>query len=195
MKRMIKFFVAFVIVINATVFAYANDLEKEGNVLKVIQKTESLYNVVFQTRTKQQVSIQFIDEQENVLYSEAIRTSNGFIKPLNLSGLPAGNYMVRLFSSSDTLLQEITILTAAQMYGDMVKLKSVGQSQFTLAVDEKAGKTFSLYIKDAKGEILYQDDVGCKDVKVYDLGKLVGDKVTFTLYDGQDKVKEQQVEL
>lgn len=195
MKRVIKFFVAFVIVINATGFTYANDLDKKGNALKVIRKSDNLYNVVYQSKEDQQVSIQFIDEDQNVLYAEAISTSNGFIKPLDLSGLPAGSYQIRLVSSTDTLMRDIVVLTAEQLYADLIAVRSVGESQYALSIDEKVGKSLSLYIKDARGEILHSGEVDCSDSKVYDLTNLIGERATFMLYDGQDKVIEQNVEI
>ena len=116
MKKMIKLFVAFIIVMNATVLANANDLNTKGNALKVIQRNNDIYNVVYQGTEQQQVSIQFLDEDNEVLYSESIEASKGFVKSLDLSDLPAGNYHIELVSTTDTLSEEITIFTAAQLY-------------------------------------------------------------------------------
>lgn len=195
MKKMIKLFVAFVIVMNATVFANANDLEKEGNVLKVIHRNNDIYNIVFQGNGQQKVSIQFMDVNKKVLYSESMNASKGFVKPLDLSDLPAGTYFVKLISSTDTLSEEIKILTASQLYGDFIAVKSIGEEQFLLSVDEKVGKSLDLYIRDAKGEILHQGKVKCTDKKVYDLKNLIGKEATFLVYDGQEIVKEQRVEI
>ena len=195
MKKMIKLFVAFVIVMNAAVLANANDLGKEGVVLKVIQRNNDIYNIIYQSKEQQQVSIQFLDKDNKVLYTELIADSKKFVKSLDLSDLPAGTYFVQLISSTDTLSEEIKLLTAAQQYGDHVAVRAIGEEQFLLAIDEETEKTFDLYIKDAKGEFLHQGKVNSTDKKVYDLKNLAGSEATFLIYDGQEIVKEQQVQI
>ena len=195
MKKKIKLFVAFIMVINATMLANASDLGKEGVVLKVIQRNNDIYNIIYQSKEQQQVSIQFLDKDNKVLYTEQISDSKEFVKSLDLSDLPAGTYFVELISSTDTLSEEIRILTAAQQYGNQVAVRSVGDDQFLLAIDEKTEKAFDLYIKDAQGEYLHQGKVSSSENKVYDLKNLKGSEATFLIYDGQEIVKEQQVKI
>ena len=195
MKKIIKLFVAIVIVINATMSANASDLGKEGVVLKVIHRNNDVYNIIYQSKEQQQVSIQFLDKDNKVLYTDQVSDSKEFVKSLDLSDLPAGTYFVELISTTDTLSEEITILTAAQRYGSQVAVRSVGDEQFLLAIDEKTEKAFDLYIKDAQGAFLHQGKVSSSDKKVYDLKNLQGTEVTFLIYDGQEIVKEQQVKI
>lgn len=195
MKKMIQLLVAFVIVMNVTVLANANDLGKEGVVLKVIQRNNDIYSIIYQSKKQQQVSIQFLDKDNKVLYTERISDSKEFVKSLDLSDLPAGTYFVELISSTDTLSEEIRILTAAQRYGEHVAVRSVGDERFLLAIDEKTDKAFDLYIKDSQGEYLHQGKVRSSDKKVYDLRNLEGKEATFLIYDGQEIVKEQQVKI
>jgi len=199
MKKIIKLFVAFIIVINVTVSASGNVTEKEGSELTVTQKSHNLYNVIYKGSGNAKVSIKFIDSNKKVLYSESITAKRGFTVPLNLKNLPAGNYILKLESASDTLSEEIAVLSPEELYSDLISVKCIGEKQFTLLVDEEISNStdssLDLFIKDKKGEILHQGQVSFSDSKVYDLKKLVGDEATFMFYDGQDMVKEQQVKL
>ncbi len=195
MKKMIKLFVAFVIVMNATVFANADALEREGILLKVIHTSNDIYNIIYQGAQQQQVSIEFIDKNDKVLYYESVNTSEGFVKSLDLSDLPAGTYSVKLTSATETVSEEIRILTAEEMYGKYVSVKAIGEELFLLSLDEQIGKSLELFIRDSKGEILYQGKMDSSNQKVYDLKNLVGTEASFLIYDGQEIVKEQQVEI
>jgi len=90
-------------------FAFAND----DNKFAVIPGQETgIFKVIFEDQAIVNTTITVFDKAGKLVYTKAIKSKNGFILPMNFTGLRSGDYTIELKNGSTTWMQTINYSNA-----------------------------------------------------------------------------------
>lgn len=195
MRKFVKTIAALLIVISAAHVAFPIDSTLMEARFKVWEVEDGTYRLIYKNSGEQQIQIEFIDENQQILYSELIHSEEGFIKPFDLNSLPAGTYTFKLTSDQGTYSESITIKTASEKYSDLISIKEFQDSkQFSLALNQQADTELSMYILDEAGNTIYEEQLS-SGTKLYNLSQVASSQVTVLVYNQDGMIKESTVKL
>ena len=159
----------------------------------VAEKTDKMYKVVYNSPVKENVSIEIYNKDKEVVHSEKVAGTNGFIKRYNLQYLSLGKYDI-VVKSSDYVFEENIDLGGLSKFN--VQLKNSGKNVSFIGSHPDA-KDLHVYIYDQNNELLYEDEMrGVTQVnKLYNLEKVVGKSVSFLIYYKDTLIKKEVFDL
>ncbi len=190
-----KSIVAFVIVMNATAFAFGDTHSNEGSTLKVTHRNNDIYKIVFNEQGEQEVTLTLKDAKEKTLYTEYVQAINGFTKFLDLSTLPIGKYMLELKSSSKTIYEEVEIVDVSEKYNDILFIKDLGEEKTFVYAAKPLDTPLTVVVKGANNNTLFKGEFDLAKGQVFNFSKVIGDEVLLTIYEGNAFVKEKTIAL
>ncbi len=185
------------LVVLLTVFSTATIIAKPNSstaFCKVVaEQTDKMYKVVYNSPVKENVTIEIYNKNKEVVHSEKVSGTNGFIKRYNLQYLSLGEYDI-IVKSSDYVFEENIDLGELSKFN--VQLKSVGKNVSFVGSHPDA-KDLHVYIYDQNNELLYEDELkSVKQVnKLYNLEKVLGKSVSFLIYHQDALIKKEVFDL
>jgi flagellar hook assembly protein FlgD len=155
MRNTIKTIAALLIVLSAVKTSAKGDSTSVGTYCKIVaQEKEDNFKLIYKGEEEDKVTIQWIDENNETVYKEDIKSTDAFVKQYNLSTLPDGKYTIQLTTDNYKYAEEVIL-------GDMSDLR------FTLrGSDEKnvimtgynpESKDVHMYVLDDKNERIYYE--------------------------------------
>jgi hypothetical protein len=162
---------------------------------KIWEVENGTYKLVYEDSEQQQIQLEFLDEDNNVLFAEVINNENGFIQPFDLKSLPVGEYTIKIKSGETTITENIEIKTVSEKYADLISIKKNQDSkQFTLSVGNEVNTDLSMYIMDDAGNTIHQEQLA-HGMKLYNVDQILGQSITVVVYSDNGVVKESIVKL
>ncbi|MBX2965778.1 MAG: T9SS type A sorting domain-containing protein [Cyclobacteriaceae bacterium] len=86
----------------------ATDLPAENSTITFL-KSGSVVQVLYATEEQNTARIAITNSKGHDVYSEVVRTPNGFNRSYNLSGLPAGEYQVTVTDDKTSCSEKISV--------------------------------------------------------------------------------------
>ncbi len=188
-----KFTVLFVSVLfSSLTFARTGDEgTKSAAGFAVVKKTDSSYKLIYKSAETTNVTITILNSNNEVMFKETIKNSDGFLRPYNLESLAAGKYTFKI--ENGLVSQTETIDLRGHADSDALKMASVvkiEEGRYMLALAGKDAEQIGIRITNEKGEILYDESEMTKGAfaRVYNLVNLSG-RISFEITDGNGNVK------
>lgn len=151
---------------------------KSGSTVKVFYKGDDLTDV----------KVTILDENDQLVFTEKIKKTNGFTRPYNFSNLPSGNYKIQLVDDSGIQVEHINYAPRPEKRQKTSYVARVGGTtdKFILAVPNKGGDKISVTILTDEDAVLYKGDEAIEGdfAKVYTLKHYVG-PLRFVVTDSQ----------
>ena len=151
---------------------------KQGSTVKVLYKASELSDV----------KIYILNEQDQIVYTEKIKNTDGFVRPYNLSNLPQGNYKIKLLDNSGSHVQQIihSLKPVKQSRITYVARVAGSTDSFILSVPNKGQDDISITIYNAEDAVLYsgQETINGDFAKIYKLKNYTG-RVKFVVTDSK----------
>ena len=151
---------------------------KQGSTVKVLYKASELSDV----------KIYILDEQDQIVYTEKIKNTDGFARPYNLSNLPQGNYKIKLLDNSGSHVEHISHSVKPVKRSRITYVARVAGStdSFILSVPNKGQDDISITIYNADDELLYsgKETITGDFAKIYKLKNYNG-KIKFVVTDSK----------
>lgn len=135
--------------------------ESSASVAVTNSSGSSLVKVYYKADQSGSVKISIFNEGKDLIFSESLRSINGFVRPYNFSGLPAGLYTVQLEDKGGMRSEQIDY-TAGKIdkYVSIVKLTEPGK--YLLSINSKASDRISVNVYNEKNELIHSQ---LKDVE------------------------------
>jgi hypothetical protein len=139
-------------------FAFASDEDPKGAAsMVVVKKDVSLYNLIYKSPRLSDVVVTILNKDNEVVFKETIRKSNGFLRPYNLKDLSSGEYTFKVDNGLTSQTEHVNVGVAtkdsnALEYASVIKLKN---GKYLLALAGNGEKDFGVKIRNEKGDILY----------------------------------------
>jgi len=130
MKIKLSFFVVMLMVAGA---AFAND---SGNIQMVVLnvKETNIVKVIYKSEVVENVRVNIYDQNTNVIYSETVRVQRGFILPINMGGLKAGEYVIEVAGKNSVQSRKFNYSQAEELESTSAVAKTLVKPSSTLNV-------------------------------------------------------------
>lgn len=204
MKTLILLVLCFFI-LDVNLFAALHEkVSSDTSAVEVTQEKNTFYVKYFnKTEEERDIIVSIFSEQNQVVFSESIKSMGSFRKPYNFSGLPDGIYIIKITDDQQVIIRPVqfqkvgakaTMLALEEMKKDLVPVvNELTERAGKFKVSIYAKKDYKLVIKilDGKGNTLFEEEAASKTAKVYDLSKIFSGKFYFQFYDtNQNLIQE-----
>jgi hypothetical protein len=138
-------------------------------------KDGATFKLYYRGTDKNDVKISIRDENDNIVYSEVIKKSTGFVRPYNFSKLPEGKYTIEIADNSGTQLESF-MYRRAEMDKIAHLQKVAGSQRYVLSMPKRASGNVSIRIFDVNSMLIYErsEHIAGDFAKMYNLEKFEG---------------------
>lgn len=178
-------FLAALLVITSVTFAKTPDNPASG--ISVL-KNGATIKLLYKGTEQNDVKVLILNEDNQIVFTEKIRATDGFIRPYNFSQLPYGNYSFALIDNNGRQTEQVEYRTEPTRKLMHVVRISGTTGKFVLSVpNQGAGKLF-VTIYDDMSRVLYsgKENITGDFARIYNLKDHTG-KVTFEVSDSKGK--------
>jgi hypothetical protein len=151
------------VLVSTLLFANKTDepTESRASVSVTNSAGSSLVKVLYKAEQSGSVKISIFNEDKDLIFSESLRSVNGFVRPYNFGGLPAGLYTVQLEDKEGMRSEQIDYTAGKiEKYVSIVKLTEPGK--YLLSVNSKALDRISVNVYNGNNELIHSQ---MKDVE------------------------------
>lgn len=152
MKTKSLYFAA-LFVIGASVAAVGKEEPGSTKMAVVAVKGSEVVKVIYKTETAGKVKLSVYDAASKVVFTETRNSNEGFILPLNFSGLQSGQYTVELVDATGTKSEKIDYQPTAFVKNVHVAQVSA-EGRFVLSV-MNGNSTVGVKIFDANNNLIH----------------------------------------
>jgi flagellar hook assembly protein FlgD len=179
-------FLAVLFLVTSTAFATTPDEPASG--ISVLRKGET-FKLLYKGARYNDVKIYILNEDDEVIFSETIKSTDGFIRPYNFSKLPEGNYSFELVDNKGRHeIEQVNYRLETQK--KVMHVVQVGGTtdKFVLSVPNSGQSQLAVNIYDDKGRVMYagSENIDGDFAKVYNIKDHSG-RVTFEVIDSKGK--------
>lgn len=187
MKIKSSFLVVMLMVAGA---AFAND---PGNTQMVVLnvKETSILKVIYKSEVVENVRVNIYDQNTNVIYSETVRVQKGFILPINMGGLKAGEYTIEVagknsLQSKKVNYSEVEETESASIVANAIVkpsstlnvhvAKLTDNNKYIMSIKNSGTQKISVKIFDGADTLVYHETrvINGDNGLVYNLKEVIG---------------------
>ena len=135
--------------------------------------------------TEANVKVSILNESGDIVFSEVLRKTDGFVRPYNISSIPEGEYTVEVSDHSNSYSEKVLI--GHDRKPELASLFRVGgeEGKYLLRIPAKEAKDISVRIL-ADDAVIYDEveAISSDFARIYNLKKIKG-ALTFEIKDGK----------
>lgn len=178
---------AALLVMTSTTFATAPD--EPASRISVLKKGETI-KLLYKGEEQNDVKVIILNEKNDIVYTEKIKSTQGFIRPYNFSQLPQGNYSFELIDNKGRQVEQVKYQIDRENRVIHVSRVAGTSNKFVLSVPSKNPDKLSVTIYNALNGVLYSgtEDISGDFARVYNLENYSG-QVTFEVTDSKGRTK------
>ena len=169
----------------------------------VIGQKPGTFKVIYKADEKSTVKINVLNSAGKVIYSETLNKISGFIRPINLTGMEFGEYLIQLDNGTEKRVQKVTYsnpvadarkITStedAKEIASMVHVSKMAENgMYLLGIADAAGERLNVRIYDGGDNLVHSKTIRPDGdyAVVYNLKQVAGTP-TFKVSDATGAVK------
>ncbi len=117
----------------------------------------SVFKLYYKGEQKGSVKVSIMDEYSKIVFSESIKSINGFMRPYNFSELGAGSYTILIEDSQGIQEQQVTYGAGKiEKYINVVKLNDEGK--YLVSVKSKSSDLITVNVYDQFNKLIHSHD-------------------------------------
>jgi hypothetical protein len=158
MKTKSLFFAAFVLVSSLAVAAGKDEPRNTGMAIVPVKGSET-YKVIYKGETTGRVKLNIYNSASRVILTETFNSTQGFIVPVNFTGLEAGEYTIELIDASGKRIEKV-IFGAIKPSKKIAHVSNIDKQngKFLLSVaNTTPGQEINVKIYDAQNNLLHNE--------------------------------------
>ncbi len=167
-----SFLAAFIVLVGAVTFANG---QVAPRVVVVNQKNSGTFKVIYEGEKVGNVKMTILNKRGQVVFKETTQNVDGFMRPVNFTGMEPGEYSIEIADASGKQIQHI-------MYANTTSVKSVQVSKikeegkYLLAVANNGSEQINVRIFDGANNLVHNEDLTINGNfgLVYNLKDVVG---------------------
>jgi hypothetical protein len=155
-----KFNLLFVGVLFCTL-AFANGTvepnESASTAAVINSDGSSVFKLFYKGEQKGLVKVSIMDDHSKIVFSESIKSKNGFMRPYNFSELGAGSYTILIEDAQGIQRQKVTYAAGKiEKHISVVKLNEEGK--YLVSVKSKSSDRIIVNVYDQFNELIHSHD-------------------------------------
>lgn len=155
-----------------------------------IMKKGKTFHVFYKAAKLSDVKVFIRNERNDLVFTETIRKTDGFVRPYNFTQLEDGEYTVEVIDCTHRQVQKITHgMKPSDKLAHVVRV-SPTENKFLLTLPNKVHNIISVKIYGDKHQLVYEELLEITDdlAKLYNLNQ-INDNFSFEITDGEGNVK------
>lgn len=163
-----KFNLLFVgVLVSTLAFANGTVEPKESASTAAVTNSEgsSVFKLYYKGEQKGSVKVSILDEQGKSVFSESIRSKNGFVRPYNFSELGVGTYTILIEDAQGIQKQKVTYaegkIDKIEKQINLVKLNEEGK--YLVLVKSKSSDWINVSVYDQFNKLIHSQDKTVKN--------------------------------
>jgi hypothetical protein len=183
MKTKSLFLAALVVLSSAVAFAGKEEPRTTGLAVVPVKGSE-IYKVIYRGESVGKVKLNIYNAGGILLLTQTFNSVDGFILPVNFSGLTAGDYTIELVDASGKKVEKVSFAAESNIKHVHVTRLSGGQNKFLVSIANGGKERVNLRIYDSAGNLLHTENklISGDFAQVYNLTK-VSEHYTFEVTD------------
>jgi hypothetical protein len=170
--------------------AFGNEEPSNSKGLAVVPvKGSEIFKVIYKGEAAGKVKLNIYNQASELVFSESINGMDGFIRPLNFTGLEAGQYTFELIDATGKKVEKVDYKPATSLkFVHISKLSE--QGKFLVAVSGTGKEVVDVKIYDAANNLLHAESktIDGSYAQVYSVKNING-AVTFQVTNSVGVVK------
>ena len=125
-----------------------------------------------------------------VVFSETLVSVDGFIRPLNFSGLQSGDYTVELIDASGKRIEKISYAPKVSSFDKNVRVMKMEDGKYVVSVANEGAEVINVNIYDSSNNLVHSETREIKGnfAQIYSI-KNAGDGYTFEIANNAGNTK------
>jgi len=176
---------AALVVLSSVATTFAEEPTKAGLAIVPVKGTE-VFKVIYKSETAGNVKLNIYNESGSVVFSETLKSVEGFIRPLNFSGLQNGEYTIELIDAAGKRSEKVSFLPlGASKIGAIgataistahVSKLSTENNKYLVALANKTAGTVTVKIYDGAENLIHTEtkEISGNFAQVYSVKNAVG---------------------
>lgn len=172
----------------ASIFSFA--IEPSNSQLVIVnQKETGMFKVIYQGTSEQNVVMKIYNQSGEVVFTETIKSVKGFIRPVNFTGMDAGEYSIEIADLNGKQLQKVAYNTTSKVKSVHVS-KVSEEGKYLLAVASNGSEQINVRIFDGDNNLVHNENMTINGNfgLVYNLKQVIG-VPTFEITDNTGNAK------
>lgn len=157
-----------ILLISGITFANAFD---NPNTKMVVLKNGSTFRLLYKGAEQSDVKVLILNDENQIVFTEKIKNTDGFARPYNFSNLPEGHYSIQIKNNAG--VQTETVSHQIRREEKTIHLLRLdGTGKYVLSVPNQGKQDLSIMIFNDLNEVLYQSEekiIG-DFARIYNLG-------------------------
>ncbi len=144
-------------------------------VVVINQKEAGIFKVIYEGAQTGKVSLKIFNDSGKVVFAETINGTDGFIRPVNFSGMEAGEYTIEVADAFGKQVQKLSYkLNEKENAIHVAKIGS--ESKYIVAVENEGSKEINVRIFDGFNNLVHNENrvVNGSLALVYNLKNVAG---------------------
>jgi hypothetical protein len=172
-----------VLLVGSATFANSPDIPKTN---MAVLKNGTTIKLLYKGDQQSDVRVSIFNDENQVVFTEKIKNTNGFSRPYNFSELPEGNYSIRLIDNAGIAVEKVVVEKKAEQEKIMHLLRLPGTNKLLLSIPNNGAQDIYVTIYNQTNEVLYEGGQSIQGdfAQVYNLEKYEG-SFTFVVSDNK----------
>jgi hypothetical protein len=186
MNKTLSFLAVLLIAFTGT--ALSNNPDDPASGVSILNRGETI-KLFYKGTEQNNVKVFILDETNQIVFSETIRSTSGFARPYNFSQLPEGNYRIELVDGSGRRqVSEVNYTTEQKPKVIHVARLSGSEDKYILSVPKDGASKLSVKIYDNMNRILHKENqtVDGDFARIYNIKDYSG-RLTFEVTDSKGR--------
>ncbi len=156
-------FLATLVMLSVVVSAVGKDEPRTTGLAVVPVKGSQVYKVIYKAEAQTKIKMNIYGPQSQLIFTESFTGIEGFIRPVNFSGLEAGQYTIELIDASGKKVERVNY----QPYKSPKKNVHIanidkGAKKYLVSVADAGQETITVRIYDNLNNLIHSES---RDVK------------------------------
>ena len=187
--------IAALMTISAGINAVAKEDPRNVRLAVVPVKGSEVFKVIYKGEAPTKVRINVYNASSQIVFSETLSGTDGFIRPLNFSGLKAGEYTIELVEGSNRKSEKVTYTPVATASANkIVRISKLNENEgrFLVSIGNAGTEAITVRILDRNNNVLYSEvrEISGDFAQVYRVKDFTG--VRFEIYDASGLSKSSR---
>lgn len=180
-------------VMSVTLTALSKDEPAKTGLAVMSPKGSNVFKVIYKNENAGKVKLNIYNAKSEVIFSDAISSTSGFILPLNFNGLAFGEYTLELIDASGKKIEHISYQPAKTADNIRIAKMTNEEGKFIVSVMNAGSEKVTVRIFDTYNNLVHNEntDVTGDFARIYSFKNLVG-TCTFEVSDDKGNVKTAQ---
>lgn len=189
MKTKSLFIAAVATVLSLTAFGNEEPSNSKGLAVVPVKGSE-VFKVIYKGDAVGKVRLNIYNQASELVFTESISGLDGFIRPLNFSGLKAGEYTLEIIDAAGKKVERVNYQpNKSSKYVHISKVADE-EGKFLIAVSGTGKEEINVRIYDSASNLVHNESkvIDGSYAQVYNIKKITG-AVTFQVTDNAGNVK------